>query len=94
MLIGQDNAPFSFWNVNIPHPLDGQSSIPNEFCGLDINPHKYNFKKDENNYIYEGSIHERPRHPGTDVAVCLDVGKISITQLAVGTPNQIFPASN
>ncbi len=94
MLIGQDNAPFSFWNVNIPHPLDGQSSIPNEFCGLDINPHKYNFKKDENNYIYEGSIHERPRHPGTDVAVCFDEGKISITQIAVGTPNQSFPASN
>jgi len=59
MLMEQDSAPFSFWNVNLPHPLDGQSSIPNEFCDLDINPHKYNFKKDENNYIYEGNIHER-----------------------------------
>ena len=92
MLMERGNPPFSFWNVNLPHPLDGQSSITNEFCDLDINPHKYNFKIDENDYFYEGSIHERPRRPGTDVAVCFDEGKISITQIAVGTPNQSYPA--
>jgi 5'-nucleotidase len=94
MLMEQDIAPFSFWNVNLPHPLDGYSDIPAKFCKLDINPHKYEFKINENDYVYEGSIHERPRNPGTDVAVCFDEGKISITQIAVGATDQSFPACN
>ena len=88
MLMGRDIAPSSFWNVNLPHLLDNHSEIPVEFCGLDTNPHQYDFKINQTDYIYEGSIHERPRNPGTDVAVCFDEGKISITQIAVGTINQ------
>ena len=65
------------------------SEIPAGFCGLDTNPHKYEFRKNENEYVYEGSIHERPRNPGTDVAVCFDEGKISITKIAVGTTNHL-----
>ncbi len=86
MLMEQDIAPSSFWNVNLPHLPDNYSEIPVEFCGLDTNPHKYDFKINKTEYRYEGSIHERPRNPGTDVAVCFDEGKISITQIAVGTP--------
>ena len=85
MLMERDLVPSSFWNVNLPHPLNGQAKIPVEFCELDTNPHKYDYKINETEYIYEGSIHERPRNPGTDVAVCFDEGKISITQIAVGT---------
>jgi 5'-nucleotidase len=85
MLMERDIAPSSFWNVNLPHLLDNHSEIPFEFCGLDTNPHQYDFKINETEYIYEGSIHERPRNPGTDVAVCFDEGKISITQIAIGT---------
>ncbi len=85
MLMEQDIAPSSFWNVNLPHLPDNYSEIPVEFCGLDTNPHKYDFKINESEYRYEGSIHERPRNPGTDVAVCFDEGKISITQIAIGT---------
>ena len=83
MLMERDIAASSFWNVNLPHLVDNHSEIAVEFCGLDTNPHKYDFKINKTEYIYEGSIHERPRNPGTDVAVCFDEGKISITQIPV-----------
>ena len=85
MLMKKNIEPSYFWNVNLPHPLDSYSEIPLGFCGLDTNPHKYDFLKNEKEYIYTGSIHERPRNPGTDVAVCFDERKISITKIAVGT---------
>ena len=88
MLMKRDIAPSFFWNVNLPRLLDGHSKIPVKLCGLDTNPHKYDFKIDGTEYIYEGSIHERPRSPGTDVSVCFDEVKISVTQMAVGTTNQ------
>ena len=94
MLMEQDIASSFFWNVNLPRLMDGDTHIPVVFCGLDTNPHKYDFKINESEYIYEGSIHERPRNPGTDVAVCFDEGKIAITQIAVGTANQGIPASS
>ena len=93
MLMKRDIAPSHFWNINLPHPLGKHSEIPVGFCELDTNPHKYEFRKNENEYLYEGSIHERPRDPGTDVAVCFDEGKISITRIAVGTINQVGPPS-
>jgi 5'-nucleotidase len=91
MLMERYIAASHFWNVNLPHPLVDHFEIPVEFCGLDTNPHKYDFRKNENEYFYDGSIHERPRDPGTDVAVCFDEGKVSITRIAVGTTNQDGP---
>lgn len=91
-LMEKDCAPSSFWNVNLPHPLDRHSKIPIEFCELDTNPHKFDFKMDNKGYVYEGSIHERPRNAGCDVAVCFDERKISVTQIATGTANQCIPA--
>jgi 5'-nucleotidase len=85
MLMEKNIEPSYFWNVNLPHPLNNYSEIPVGFCGLDTNPHKYDFRKNENEYIYNGSIHERPRNSGKDVAVCFDERKISITRIAVGT---------
>ena len=85
MLLRKDIAPSYFWNVNLPHPLNSHFEIPAEFCGLDTNPHKYDFRKNEARYSYDGNIHERPRNPGSDVAVCFDEKKISITRIAVGT---------
>jgi 5'-nucleotidase len=85
ILTKKNIEPSYFWNVNLPHPLNSYSEIPLGFCGLDTNPHKYDFRKNENEYIYTGSIHERPRNPGTDVTVCFDEKKISISKIAVGT---------
>ena len=85
MLMEKNIEPSYFWNVNLPHPLNNYSEIPVGFCRLDTNPHKYDFRKNENEYVYNGSIHDRPRNSGTDVAVCFDERKISITRIAVGT---------
>ncbi|MGD9258816.1 MAG: 5'/3'-nucleotidase SurE [Desulfobacterales bacterium] len=85
MLMGRDLQPSYFWNVNLPYPLAISSKKTCKFCKLDINPHKYDYRKKENNYIYDGSIHERPRNPESDVAVCFDENKIAITQIGVGS---------
>jgi 5'-nucleotidase len=87
LLMERDIAASHFWNVNLPHPLVDHAEIPVQFCCLDTNPHKYDYQKNENEYLYDGSIHERPRDPGTDVAVCFDEGKVSITRIALGSAN-------
>jgi len=85
MLMAKDLAKSHFWNVNLPHPLVKGAEVAFKFCGLDTNPHKYDFFIHDNEYSYSGSIHERPRDPGADVAVCFDEKKIAITRIAVGT---------
>jgi 5'-nucleotidase len=85
MLLGRDLAPGHFWNVNLPHPNQPDSELAYQFCGLDTNPHKYTYRRNGDELFYTGTIHERPRDPGQDVAVCFDERKIAITRLAVGT---------
>jgi 5'-nucleotidase len=85
MLLSRELAPGHFWNVNLPHPIRTESTLAHQFCGLDTNPHKYAYRKNGDELIYTGTIHERPRDPGKDVAVCFDERKIAITRLAVGT---------
>jgi len=71
-----------FWNVNLPHPLRKESKLKYQVCSLDTHPHKYSYRKENNAYIYEGTIHERPRDHGKDVAVCFG-GKVSITRMTI-----------
>lgn len=85
MLIARQLPKAHFWNVNLPHPLTKDTDLSFQFCGLDTHPHRYEYVKNGDEFTYNGSIHERPRDPGTDVAVCFDEGKISITQIAVGS---------
>ena len=85
MLFGRQRAAGHFWNVNLPHPIRKNSKLGYEFCGLDTHPHNYVYQQNGEEFIYKGSIHERPRDSGRDVAVCFDEGRISITRLAVGT---------
>ncbi len=82
MLLDKDLTRGCFWNVNLPHPITAGSGVGFEFCRLDIHPHKYSFRNEGSNFIYEGTIHERPRDPGKDVAICFG-GKISISKLTI-----------
>ena len=85
MLLGRDLAPGHFWNVNLPHPLGMDAEPAFEFCSLDTHPHQYTYHQQGDALVYKGTIHERPRDAGKDVAVCFDEHKIAITCLAVGT---------
>jgi 5'/3'-nucleotidase len=84
MLLDQDLPPGHFWNVNLPNPIPGNSELAYEFCGLDTNPHNYTYVQNGDELMYKGTIHERPRDSGKDVAMCFDEGRIAITRLAVG----------
>jgi 5'-nucleotidase len=84
-IMAQDLPGAHFWNINLPHPLAAESEVAHQFCALDVNPHKYEFVVNGAEYSYRGSIHERPREFGTDVAVCFDEGKIAVTRLALAT---------
>jgi 5'-nucleotidase len=92
MLLGRDLAPGHFWNVNLPHPHGTGIELSYEFCDLDTHPHRYTYDQQGDTLIYKGTIHERPRDAGKDVAVCFDEGKIAITCLAVGTTGRGYLA--
>jgi 5'-nucleotidase len=83
MLLGRDLARGYFWNVNLPHPLNMDAELDYQFCSLDTHPHQYAYREQGDALIYEGTIHERPRDAGKDVAVCFDDRKVAITCLAV-----------
>jgi 5'-nucleotidase len=82
MLLRKDPGEGFFWNANLPHPIGPDDSLENELCPLDTNPHQYTYRIDGNAYLYEGTIHERPRDPGKDVAVCFG-GKVSVTRIGL-----------
>ena len=75
-------AAHCYWNVNLPHPLHHDVKPPVVFCELDTHPHKYTYHRQGDAYHYRGTIHERPRQPGRDVAVCFG-GSVAFTQLAI-----------
>ncbi len=83
-LLERKLPPGYFWNVNLPHPLTQENHPETVFCGLDINPHDYRYREEEDGFVYEGIIHDRPRREGRDVAVCFG-GSISVTRIAIGT---------
>ena len=85
MLLDRELGRKHYWNVNLPHPIEMEPALSYQFCGLDTHPHQYVYHQDGDEFIYKGTIHERPRDPGKDVAVCFDEHKIAITRLAVGT---------
>lgn len=82
LLLSKEPAERCFWNVNLPHPLDRATRPPHVFCERDTLPHNYTYRREDDQYHYVGTIHERPRQPRKDVAVCFG-GNISITQLTV-----------
>jgi 5'-nucleotidase len=82
ILVQETLHPGQYWNVNLPHSLNGFRPLDYVICRLDKNPHDYTYTKEGNAYQYQGIIHDRPRDAGGDVDVCFG-GKISVTRLAV-----------
>ncbi|MFP4391038.1 MAG: 5'/3'-nucleotidase SurE [Desulfococcaceae bacterium] len=83
-LLKRELAPDHFWNVNLPHPLASEDSPEIAFRRLDPRPHRYRFLSEGEHFRYEGSIHERPFEPDSDVEACY-AGYVSVTRIAVGT---------
>ncbi len=81
-LISQRLSPGQYWNVNLPHPLNGEVSLGHVVCNLDRNAHDYTYVKDDDGYRFQGVIHNRPRDVGADVDVCFG-GRISVTLLEI-----------
>jgi 5'-nucleotidase len=69
-----------FYNINLPYPLNEGTNPAYRFCELEKQPHAYSYIRNSDAYLYSGSIHDRPRDPGTDVDVCFQ-GMISVTCL-------------
>lgn len=84
MLLSSALDAGTFWNVNLPHPLTCDTAVAYRFCDLDTHPHAYTYLAEGEQLIYQGTIHERPRDAGKDVAVCFG-GKVSISQIPIGT---------
>ena len=84
MLLSSPLEAGAFWNVNLPHPLSCDAATAYRFCDLDPHPHAYTYLEKNDQLIYQGTIHERPRDPGKDVAVCFG-GEVAITRIPIGT---------
>ena len=82
MLLDRILPTGSYWNVNLPHPLEHHSPVAYRFCDPDTNPHRYTYSRDGDVFRYSGTIHERPRDPDRDVAVCFG-GEVSISCLSL-----------
>ncbi len=83
MLMSQALEAGSFWNVNLPHPLARDAAVAYRFCDLDTHPHAYTYRTEGAQLIYQGTIHDRPRDAGKDVAVCFG-GAAAITRIPIG----------
>jgi len=82
MLLQKQLAAGAYWNINLPHTIESDTSLEYRFCGLDTHPHRYEFLQEGDQFVYHGTIHERPRTSERDVAVCFG-GKASITRLSI-----------
>ncbi len=81
-LLGEALETGTYWNVNLPHPLNSTEPVDYMVCPLDRNAHDYSYLKDGDAYRYRGIIHDRPRDVGGDVDVCFG-GRIAVTKLAI-----------
>lgn len=87
-LVSQPLPRGEFWNVNLPHPQEGNTEPALVLCPLDPSPLPVSYRKAGNAYRYEGSYQDRPRIEGHDVAECFG-GAITATRIpAIGRLNQ------
>jgi 5'-nucleotidase len=82
-LVARGHEPGTFWNVNLPDPPAGAPRPAVVDCSVDVSPFSLNYRThDDGSWHYESNYHERPRHAGSDVAVCFG-GAISVSRVPV-----------
>ena len=86
-LIDEPHEPGTFWNVNLPHPVDAPGTADPEvvFCPLDPSPMplSYVLESEGTSALYRGDYHSRARRDGCDVDVCFS-GRIAVSKLRLG----------
>ena len=71
------------WTVNLPHPAPEDREPEVVFCEQERHPLLVAYEQvGENELLYAGDYHERPRRPGSDVSVCFG-GDIAVSRVSV-----------
>ncbi|MEO5924624.1 MAG: 5'/3'-nucleotidase SurE [Bryobacteraceae bacterium] len=78
-LIANGAEPWTYWNVNLPHLIDGEMATVVE-CQPDNLPLDVRFRREGEAFHYTGSYPTRPRTTGKDVDLCFG-GAITISRL-------------
>ena len=82
-LLARPPEPGTFWNVNLPHPLESGGLIPPlVFCPVDPHPLPLEYELRDGKLHYKGRYHERQRVTGHDVEHCFS-GQITISQVGL-----------
>ncbi len=80
-LMANGNALGHYWNVNLPHLVDGEVTGEIE-CDPDNLPLDVRYRREGEAFHYAGSYPGRQRTPGKDVDLCFG-GAITISRLAL-----------
>jgi len=82
-LLGRPPEPGTFWNVNLPHPSDDVSELPElVFCDIDPHPLPVEYELREGKLHYRSRYQDRLRAAGHDVERCF-AGAITISQVGL-----------
>ena len=80
-LISHGAAPGIYWNVNLPHLIDGETASVVE-CDPDNLPLDVRYRREGDALHYAGSYPARPRTTGRDVDLCFG-GAITVSRLSL-----------
>jgi 5'-nucleotidase len=83
MVLEDETRPGDLWSVNLPHPGPGEREPDVIACEQERHPLLVAYEQvGKNELLYAGDYHERPRRPGSDVAVCFG-GDIAVSRITV-----------
>jgi 5'-nucleotidase len=73
----------SFWNVNLPHPIDDNPDCNVVHCQPDPSPHTARYVRNQDgNLEDEANYHDRPRLPDLDIDTCFR-GQITVSEVGL-----------
>jgi 5'-nucleotidase len=84
LLSDRPPEPGSFWNVNLPQPLDSGAAVPEcVFCKIDPQPLPIEYELRDGKLHYRARYQDRAQTAGHDVEICFS-GAITISRLRLG----------